>query len=162
MKIIDGNIWQLLGVNDAAVIPVNVGWRKNGTAIMGKGLAYQANFRFPNLALTWGSICKDRRTKTTVIYCKFHNKSGIPLTLVLFPTKPFNSSSPWLSWQNPSDENLVIKGLEELKNLGRMVKGNIYLPLLGCGEGGLDPTRIEILMGQYLPDDFYVLVKLKV
>lgn len=164
MRVIEGNVWDLLTGRDALVVPTNCGWRRNGTAIMGRGLARQAAFRFKGLESDYGWACREYRSKLTAMPGKLRDRSGIMMALVMFPTKLLNSQKPWLSWQNPANLELIERGLQELRRLGPglVTDGSIYLPLLGCGEGGLDPEIVTQLLHAVLIEDMYVLVKLKV
>lgn len=92
------------------VITTNIGWKKDGSNIMGAGLAKQAASKYPFLPEKYGMICKDRKQDTPVIV--FHD-----IKLVMLPTKALNAGQPWLSWKNNSSIELIERGLLQIKDI---------------------------------------------
>jgi len=162
-----GNIWSLSSKDDAIVIPVNVGWRqRDNRAVMGRGLAFQASQRWPWLRDRWGQHCRQRGADA--IPCVFYIESKWARSVILFPSKPLNEEKPWLSWYGPSDLGLIKKHLPALSGLATdpiTIKGQpilcgerILVPLIGCGNGNLDPVDIVPVLEQGLTHERFVLV----
>lgn len=154
-----GSVWDLMRSADAVVVPTNIGWKRDGSAVMGKGVALQAASRYPDLQRWYGGHCMQQRTKTHIVIQPFRSRQGHVHNLALFPTKSLNSKEPWLSWQQPSDPGLIRRGLLELRYYQQMAS-RFLLPLLGAGAGGLDPKLVFDMMRTLLPEDKFILVRL--
>jgi len=127
MKIRYGDIWDTYP-QSLTVIPTNIGWKANGDAVMGAGLAKKAVERFPSLPSWWGLQCRTYRENTPVL---LHAESR----LILFPSKPLDDA-PWLSWRQDSDLKLIWRSAAQLS--AYCVSGTtISVPLVGCGNGNL-------------------------
>lgn len=143
-----GNLWNFLNVSDSKiVVPTNIGWDRFGKNVMGRGVAREAAELNPDLPNWYGKHCQELREYTGVLV----TPDGI---MILFPTKKLNPKAPHLSWKNLSTIDLIEKGLKELTE----IPGRIYLPALGCGNGGLRLSEVRPLMEKYLTDDRFVLV----
>lgn len=140
MRTVKGNIWKLSGAFDWVVIPTSIGWRRDGTAVLGRGLAKQAADRWPDLPIDYGEQCMLRGAATPVLA---HRPRGLnPRNLLLFPVKPLNAAAPQLSWQAPVSLELIQRSLKQLRAMiFELSGGNIYLPDVGCGNGQL-PTAV--------------------
>jgi hypothetical protein len=150
MKEARGDIWDWLKDGYRVVIPVNIGWKLDGANVMGRGLAAQAAKRYPSLPAWWGAYCKKHRDRAGVtIYPE--------APLLLFPTKPLNNETPHLSWRSESSLRLVERSTAELLGLPKDWK--IALPLVGCGNGKLDPNDVLPILRQKLNEDRFVLVR---
>lgn len=121
------------------VITTNMIIKKNGHLTMGKGLALEMKLRYPSFPKLAASDHK--RVK---FWESYH--------VYTFPTK--------YHWRECSDINLIIRGLNEL-NTAVTVSGfnKIYLPPLGCGQGGLNPGEIIPILRMYLDDRFTLVLK---
>ncbi len=152
-----GNITTWMAEKRWAVIPTNIGWKRDGSNPMGAGVALAAADMYPDLAAWYGGRCQKYGTKTAV--CPYH-----PGNLILFPTKPLNIRQPWMSWQSPSDIDLIVRGVTQLQKLGEILKetgrsfGEIALPLVGCGAGGLERAMVVPILKKL--DDRFVLLEL--
>ena len=144
------NIWTLLGTHQIC-IPTNIGWRKDGTNVMGTGLAFQAAQKYPALALWYGRRCQDMGSDVGLQYYETGK-------LILFPTKPLHTGAPWLSWQGMSSPSLIEKGLKQLVAFSNdRDRTPVALPMLGCGAGGLSTKIVLKLLERYLHEDRFVL-----
>lgn len=157
-----GNIWSLAHfLNDAIVIPINIGWKKDGHAVMGRGLARQAAVKFPRLTEECGDLCIRHRYELKPTQLRLIGASGVGSWLILFPTKPLNEQRPHMSWQGKADPELITRGLKHLAAM-RPPKdpgGFIYVPLLGCGWGGLHRDVVWPLMQEHLTAPHFIFVK---
>lgn len=149
-----GDIWDHNSeIGSAIVIPTNIGWKGNNENVMGAGLAKEASRRFPHLAYRYGRWCQMHGASTPVVFAE-------DLGLILFPTKPLDVKSPHLSWRNNSTIERITQSLKELKDCKAEHKILIiYLPLVGCGNGGLEESVVLPLLEQTLPEPSYILVR---
>jgi len=152
MRELRGNVWRISKVEDDIVIPTNIGWRTNGQNVMGRGLARQAADYYPRLPAWYGEICQEHEEATPVV------RYG---PLLLFPVKPLNKLQPYMSWQQPASLDLISRSLEQLSCISsRTEEGLVFVPLVGCGNGGLDPEDVEPMIECVLGhDERFVIVR---
>lgn len=156
-----GDIWALARAGDAVVVPVNVGWRGDGLAVLGRGLALQAVRRFRWLRRWWGEICQRCGSGTGVVAVCCEDGKWAGLWLVCFPVKPLNVAQPYLSWRAGADIGLIERGLVALARWGTSgTVARILVPSLGCGNGGLSEAAVVPLMERHLSSDVFVHVAL--
>lgn len=124
--------------------------KRDGTAVMGAGIAKTANLRFKvaeklaNSIRTNGNIVSDLGTyywKTS----RFH--------LVAFPTKH--------DWRNPSDLQLIEQSAKQLVALANTNDfQHIFLTRPGCGCGQLDwETQVKPILTPILDDRFTIVYR---
>lgn len=168
-----GDIWDHFG-KAFVVIPTNIGWKKPdkngrpGPNVMGAGVALEASKRVPNLASLYGEYCARFGADTEVTV-------DLTTGLVLFPTKPLNESSPGMSWKSSASLELIERSALQLASMSWMTRttlsenhdpghaptlidDTVYLPTVGCGNGGLDQEPVTALLHRILADDRFVLV----
>jgi len=152
-----GDLWEYHANGWWVVIPTNKQIRRNGSAVMGAGLALEAAKRFPGIEYEYGWRLKQDN------YCYLPAQEK---RLILLPTKEH--------WKNPSSLTLIESGCLELRKRllwvkercwvespGGRVTGSfkgIALPRLGCGLGGLRWEAVCPIMGRILTDDCFVVV----
>lgn len=153
MRETTGDLWDFMDDGFAIVIPTNIGWRKDGSNVMGRGLARQASKRFPELAAIYGQQCKEM-VDHGAVEIRFLGD------LILFPVKPLNPEKPWLSWQGMADPVLIEQSAMQLadwtKHRGERL---IALPLVGCGNGGLGEEVVLPILHHHLSASRFVLVR---
>lgn len=173
MKDWAGDIWDRFG-KSFIVVPVNIGWKRGrggypGANVMGAGVAKEAAERVPELPMLYGEFCAMHREKTPVTF-------DLSTGLVLFPTKPLGDN-PAMSWRGSATLDLVKRSAEELADMKWMNRSTIrsnhdgdrpplpledddvYVPLVGCGNGGLDAGQVVPLLKDILQDDRFLLVQ---
>ena len=139
MKYETGNIWNLEA--DGICIPTNGVVKKDGTAVMGAGLALQASNRYPTLKYALANALKYGNKVRVFSYDKL---------IYTVPTKH--------NWKDNSDLNLIEESLIRLVYYVNCNQNErVLITKLGCGLGGLDWSQVEPLMSKYL-DDRFVLV----
>lgn len=142
MKVIKGDIWKCHATGAWVGIPTNGCLKKDGSLVMGKGLALQAVERFPHLPKTFG-IHVDTFGNTVGILSKER--------LFSFPTKNH--------WMEPADLHLIEQSAQTLcdyfstdllflENYEKIPE--IYLPKVGCGLGELNWNDVEPIIHAYL------------
>ena len=143
-----GNIWDA-SADVAIVIPTNVGWKHNGENVMGRGVARQAATRYWALAEGYGYWCKAEGDRL------YERVEGDGRRLICFPVKPL-ALNPSMSWQQPADLHLLERSAVALAALSHR---SVWLPLVGCGNGGLNPADVLPILERLL-DDRFTLVEL--
>lgn len=142
-----GDLWDYYDRGWSIVVTTNIGWKKDGTNVMGAGVARQAADRFSHLPRLYGDYCIRKRTDTTTIYYP-------KLRLFMLPTKRLNLEQPWLSWQANSSYSLIAISLTSLRKLilRQPPMFRVALGYPGCGNGGLEKTEVAPLLDKYLGD----------
>jgi O-acetyl-ADP-ribose deacetylase (regulator of RNase III) len=144
MREVKGNIWEFYRNGYYVVIPTNGCVKKNGRAVMGKGLALQCTEFFNDVSLTLGRCIN---TSGNVLYLLDGYR------LITFPTKDH--------WSEDSNLNLINKSAQELLELADMLQEEmetvkIALPKVGCGCGNLSWYEVRNILFEYLDDRFVV------
>lgn len=143
MKEIEGNLWDY-HPEHWIVITTNGTIKRNGEAVMGRGVARQARERFPSLALELGKVLQRGGNVLHLWRC---------YGLITFPVKH--------NWWEKADVALIEKSAEELRSLfDDKIAGDcvpIYLIRPGCGNGKLKWCDIKPVLEKYLDDRFIVL-----
>jgi len=121
--------------------------------VMGRGVAQQAAKRLPELAQRYGQICREM-----VLVEGSDRFLAIVENLILAPVKPLNHDWPHLSWKSPANIDLIRWTIEELGRLNSWYKWQVAIPLLGCGNGRLDPKLVYPMMSDRLNDDFTLVI----
>lgn len=152
MKCSHGDIWEFFDRGCYVVIPTNAGWKKNTFStgmlnVMGRGLAWQAKQRYPDSAEWLGQeyfkLAQAKKPMGDPEWLKAYPGGR----LIFLPTKPLNPSTPQLSWKQKSDPIMIEKHLEQLPAFVTKCKiEKVAIPLLGAGNGGLDPEKMKDLI----------------
>jgi hypothetical protein len=123
-------------------ITTNGELRQDGACVMGRGTAYQAAKRYPQLPYQVGNHIRANGNHVGVFS---------PYKLFTFPVKKY--------WREKARISLIRQSCKELQeartNLVNIKR--IYLPRPGCGNGQLlwDQVRL-VLVNELLGDDFVV------
>ncbi len=117
----------------------------NTVGVMGKGIALQFKEAFPNNYKQYRKACKDGAlTIGNLLVVQEATLNG-EKTIVNFPTKQ--------DWKRPSTYEYIESGLKALASeLNKGLIKSIAIPPLGCGNGGLEWTKVRNLMENYLQD----------
>lgn len=147
MVTIYGDLWKEFEKQPDAylVIPTNIGWKADGSNVMGKGVAKAAAEKYPELPGCYGTWCEKYRTELYV---------HVGRNVICAPTKPLNPDHPNLSWKNRAKVWLVKESYRQLNELARRKGWIIYTPLLGAGNGGLRyETAVKLIREVGMPDN---------
>lgn len=146
MRYMTGDIWQLASDLDGwVVVPTNTQVRKDGAAVMGKGMAKDASDKFSGLSESLGRHIQ-----------RFGDTIYVSRPIICLPTKR--------DWRHPSRMEYIEKGCREIVELSRILNSvqhtqPILLPKLGCGLGGLNWERqVRPVVDAILESDRFVLV----
>lgn len=154
MKTMYGDIMSFRG-KGYIVIPTNIGWKVDGSNVMGRGLARLVASIYPGLPKDYGAICQKYGEKTTCAVI-----SGYDAALIMFPVKPLNREAPWMSWKSMGSLELIERSAKHLAELEPSLPGGlpIAVPAVGCGNGGLDLSDVKPILERHLVSDRFILV----
>ena len=152
------DLWQLYDRGGVCCITTNGFVKKSGEAVMGRGVAWQAARRWPDLPAVLGWMIREYGNVVQVVRER----------LVAFPVKPvagisngsnvvrhmrhrFPPGSQVPGWAMKADLDIIARSLRQL-DLLRRARGweQVYLPRPGCGAGELDwEGQVRPLCEQY-------------
>jgi len=144
-----GNIWDLARPGDAIVITTNGFVKRNGEAVMGRGIAYEATQRDRDVALVLGHKINAFGNHPQVIHLGAYPRD---IEWLSMPVKHH--------WMEDADPRLIQRSAEELVTLvgSRPRPGyrTIWMPRPGCGNGHLNWNDVRPLIEDILDDHFVV------
>jgi len=150
---------------DAIVITTNGFVKKNGEAVMGRGIALEAKNAYPDLPKSLGSMINKHGNKVF----GFYFGSIWLFTVPVKPTVGPNGEPGWRAKaQIPLIEDSIkqLVGAEPYYGLMRNISDSmntliekIYMPRPGCGNGGLKWEVVKPIIEPYLDDRFTVFHK---
>lgn len=149
MRELTGDLWQTtLDLNaDAIVITTNGTVKKDGRAVMGRGVAREASEKWWNLSFALG-----RRLTSESNHAFDMGKWWGGRHLVTLPVK--------FEWWEKASPALIEQSLTELVQLATDADWKVVvLPRPGCGNGGLDWKDVRPLLEFALDDRFVVVYK---
>lgn len=115
-----GDIWEYFDRGIPIAITTNGSLTRDGRAVIGRGVARQASFRFPDLAVHLGRLLAE----------KGNHVFDLPLGIVTFPVEE-------TAWSQP-DLRIIDRSARELRTLLDLAGWEqIVIPRPGCGGGGL-------------------------
>ncbi len=135
------DIWDYLGKGIVA-LTTSGSLTPAGKAVMGRGVARQALFRFPNLPVELGLLVHERGNHV-------HPLSN---GLASFPVEESAWACPEL--------RLISRSAQELRQLAdREGWELVAVPRPGCGGGGLDWQEVRPLLDRHFDDRFVVVTE---
>lgn len=144
MKEITGDIWNFWEKGASIVITTNGYVKRDGSCVMGRGIAFSAKQKFPKLPLELGEALTINGNHV-FRFPQYH--------LFSFPVKHV--------WWEPADLELIEQSCQELlKNiaLGPSMS-EIYLVRPGCGNGQLQWKDVKPILEKYFTNDAYIVVE---
>lgn len=153
MREIKGDLWDVAEAlqADAVVITTNGFVKKNGEAVMGRGVALEAKQRWGDLPRLLGASIRKFGNKLHAFTLELPN--GTSQTIITFPVKT--------NWWEKADPELIYHSALNLKVWAEHLSYNIkciVLPRPGCGNGGLEWERVKPILEKWLGDDRFVVV----
>src|SRR5574343_1247617 len=152
MKEITGLVFQEIKKNvwDAVCITTNGNIRKDGLAVMGRGIAAAFKFNIPGIDKILASEIEKNGNK--VNYLGQHRFHDVPIRIFSFPTKH--------NWWEKSDINLIIQSARILNLIADRYDYEILLPRQGCNNGGLNWNEVNEAIN-FLDDKITIISKEK-
>lgn len=133
-----GDLWEVDGFH---VIPTNLTLRRDGTAVMGRGVAQQAAWRYPALPDAYGRFLRTSTHPQLFVHHDFQ--------VICLPVKRH--------WSARAELDLIRLGVQQLAALPCEISP-IALPLVGCGFGELSSRIVLPVLAQGLHHDRFLLV----
>ncbi len=134
-----GDLWKLPA--DFRCVTTNGALRRNGNAIMGKGVALEARKRYHDIEAILGSLIN--KYGNHVFYLGYK--------LISFPTK--------IHWKRDADIQLIRRSAQELVSL---LKDNsakrILMTRPGCGNGNLQWSEVKTVIQDIFVDNKFIIV----
>lgn len=149
-----GNIWDIAdeGGWDALVITTNGFVRKDGEAVMGRGIALEANNRYPGLAKDVGTRIRNFGNNVHIFF-DYDPK----FELITFPVKPIFGPNGEPGWKAKAQFPIILSSIEELLYfVDRYDWMDILMPRPGAGNGGLDWKQVKSKIEPLLDNRFTV------
>lgn len=148
--------WLPQGQTEAAVFTTNGIVRKDGRAVVGKGIAKEANDLFhidEKLALFLKEYGNRAFNLGRYRRANGSNEPPVIFSLLTFPTKH--------NWKDDSDITLICKSAEEIVQMcDKFGITKCYLPPVGCGCGNLNyEVTVRPWITQILDDRFVVVLR---
>ena len=167
MKEVYGDIWDLgqqlfetEGTGQTAICVTTNGYvRKDGKAVMGRGVAKEAAERYPWLPVNLGFKLQFEGNQVYRWGADYNPETGNSLWLVTFPVKPEYGPRGIPGWKAKADINIIIQSILELSPDVTYMNNfeNILLPRPGCGNGGLNwETEVKPIIEPLLDERYTV------
>ena len=144
MKLAQGDLWSYPA--DWRIITTNGVVKKNGEAVMGRGVAWQAKKRWPKLPLVLGEFLNNHGNHVAELIFK-DEQTFEEIKLITFPTKH--------NWWEESDLVLIEQSCVEVASL--LYNETFVMPRPGCGNGKLLWSDVKLIIEPKLDDRFTVL-----
>lgn len=148
MKEIEGNIWDYHNKGNWIVVTTNGFVKKDGTCVMGRGIAKQAASRFPELPRELGQ----RILGISMPYGECTQGNNLKVfqnyKIITFPTKH--------NWWERADIVLIEESCRSLLSATEGTPMPIYMVRPGCSNGQLDWKDVKPILEKYLDDRFIV------
>lgn len=150
MLIKQGDLFKPSKEVDAICIPTNGQRKQNGRAVMGAGVAKIARDKWPELDIKLGWSLHHIGNRVHIFTV---GDLDILFCVVSFPTKNH--------WRNPSNVAILNRSAHQLVELADQANWNqVWLPVVGCGLGGLSWTdEVAPLLSSILDDRFVIIVR---
>lgn len=112
----------------------------NTDGVMGKGIALQFKNTFPNNFKRYAEACKNGDIAIGKLFVTEESSFAANTKIVInFPTKT--------TWRKPSEYSYIEKGLDDLKRIIKVLNiKSIAIPPLGAGNGGLDWSKVKLIL----------------
>ncbi len=125
----------------------------NTLGVMGKGIALQFKNMFPGNFKVYAEACRDKRLQVGQLLITEEEALLVGKKIIInFPTKT--------DWRLPSEYQYIEAGLLELVKVIREKNiKSIAIPPLGSGNGGLDWSKVKLILEKHLADvacDIYI------
>jgi hypothetical protein len=145
MQEIKGNFWNLAKNFDVLCVTTNGVVKRNGQLVMGAGIAYQFNLRFPQLSSLLGSRVKRNGNIPYLI------TFGDGTRIMSVPTKQ--------DYANPSPISLIRSSAQRVRTIVDQCKiRSILSTRPGCGLGNQDWTQVKKMLELEGWDDRFTIV----
>lgn len=148
MKEIFGDAWELSKHFDILCITTNGMVKKDGSCVMGRGIAYEAKNRVKGIEFILGQ--KITESGNHVHALDWINDNYNSTLILSFPVKH--------NWYEKADIELIKRSCVELVERMNSITSelNVLLPRPGCGNGGLNWEDVKAEIEPLLDDRFTI------
>jgi hypothetical protein len=144
MREITGNLWDYHAKGKWVCITTNGSVRRDGYAVMGRGVAYEAAQRFPGLQEHLGRVLTRSGN---------HVWPFVRWGVATFPVK--------YRWMEKADIDLIEQSAYELEEkMSALNAKEVYLVRPGCGNGGLQWENVKPILVPILNDNFIIVERM--
>ena len=142
MKYTHGNLWDFHSLGPVCNTTNGI-IKKDGTLVMGAGIALQAKQRFPGVSEILAHMVKSHGNRAFYL---------TTLNLFSFPTKH--------DWRDKSDIDLIAQSCHDIVDITtRMYFDRVFLPKPGCANGQLIWSEVNAVISGILDDRFTVVIQ---
>lgn len=142
---VKGNIWEYKAT--VICITTNEIVKKDGSLVMGRGVAKQCLDRNPGVEFEFGSLITENGSKFQVL--KTIDSLSLRL-LAMFPVKQH--------WNQPAKLTIIQRSAQELGLIASQAQNAIFvLPRPGCGNGGLNWDEVKPVIEFLLPNNVHII-----
>lgn len=150
MKEVELNVFEHLQDFDVLCVTTNGIVKRDGTAVMGRGIARAAAYRWDYLPNALGTILTQKGNHVALMGVALPRPTETKLWLVSFPTKNH--------WRDKSDIELITRSTWELVALVDSQNfQRVALPRPGCSNGGLAWEAVKPVIEPLLDDRFTII-----
>lgn len=153
---------------DALCVTTNGYVKKDGSCVMGRGIAKQIQSYFPSITKDLGKLIK---TKGNNVHQIYQMNDSTP-AIISFPVKPVSkvceSHDDYVShkhfaigqiiagWACKADINIIIESAKQLVELANQHPEweSVLIPRAGCGAGELSWKDVKPILSEILDDRF--------
>lgn len=140
MREATGDLWRLVMPGECLIITTNGAVRRDGRAVMGRGIAREAADRIPELPMVLGEALRFDGNHV------FRLMTWTGILILSFPVKHH--------WSEAADPDLIVRSARELA--GQSLRSTVWMPRPGCGNGRLEWPAVRQLIEPILDDRFVV------
>lgn len=158
MKETFGDIWRIQFRFDAVCITTNGYVKKNGEAVMGRGIAKEASLKYPDFPKRLGYILREFGNVVWPFeFDRWNGEADYQELLFSFPVKPIFGPNGEMGWKARADLELIKDSAKQLVSyVDEMHLKGVLLPRPGCGNGGLKWEQVKPVIEPILDDRFMV------
>ena len=161
---IQADLWDVPA--DIRIITTNGFVKNDGTAVMGRGCAWEAAQRWPYLPKMLGDWLKCQFIGgRPVAFCLKNNPASAGWDLWAYQVKYnwWENASPYLIMEGAQQLKKAMDSIGSGRSAGRDEGGGyanhplrVVMPRPGCGNGGLSWTDVRPMLEEHLDDRFTV------
>lgn len=146
MQEVAGDVWDFCN-RGWIVLPIHIALNSHNQLAQCAGISVQILEKIPHAhALVYGMIMSSGcEFQIQIIHRPLSSRFGY----IFFPTREFGISK--------GTKSIIENSLRQL--VDAPIRGDIYLPLIGCGFSGMAEDTVRPLLEQYLDEDRFILVR---
>jgi hypothetical protein len=137
-----GNMWDVFHDTDVFMITTNPIIRNDGAVVMGRGIAFEAKSKYPDLPYTFGTRLKEQGNKFVDLIGDY---DGTPIWYFMVKNH----------WNENADLGIIASSLFALKKQFKAQTNRIDLNFPGIGNGKLNRDSVLYLL-EDLPDNIHI------